>query len=48
MGEMQRVAIARALANDPETMIADESTGELDTKTAEEIITLLLDVNRRK
>jgi putative ABC transport system ATP-binding protein len=48
MGEMQRVAIARALANDPETMIADEPTGELDSKTAEEIITLLLDVNRRE
>jgi ABC-type lipoprotein export system ATPase subunit len=47
MGEVQRVAIARALANDPETMIADEPTGELDSKTAEGIIALLLDVKRK-
>jgi putative ABC transport system ATP-binding protein len=46
-GEMQRVAIARALANDPETIIADEPTGEQDSKTAREIITLLLDTNRK-
>jgi len=46
VGEMQRVAIARALANDPEIIIADEPTGELDSKTAKEIIALLSDVNR--
>ncbi|MEM3699525.1 MAG: ABC transporter ATP-binding protein [Candidatus Bathyarchaeia archaeon] len=46
MGEMQRVAIARALANNPEVIIADEPTGELDSKTAKEIITLLFDINR--
>jgi len=45
MGEMQRVAIARALANSPEIIIADEPTGELDSKTAEEIITLLQRIN---
>ena len=48
MGEMQRVAIARAIANDPEILIADEPTGELDSKTAEEIIGLVSDVNKRR
>jgi putative ABC transport system ATP-binding protein len=47
MGEMQRVAIARALANDPEIIIADEPTGELDSKTAEETVSLLSDINRK-
>ena len=47
IGEMQRVAIARALANDPEVIIADEPTGELDSKTAKEIIGLLFDINRK-
>jgi putative ABC transport system ATP-binding protein len=46
-GEMQRVAIARALANDPEAVIADEPTGELDPKTATEITALLVDVNQK-
>jgi ABC-type lipoprotein export system ATPase subunit len=48
MGEMQRVAIARALANDPEVIIADEPTGELDSKTAKEIISLLFDINKNE
>ena len=47
MGEMQRVAIARALANEPEIVIADEPTGELDSKTAKEIVDLLIGVNRK-
>ncbi len=48
MGEMQRVAIARALANDPRIIIADEPTGELDSKTAKEIISLLKDINTNR
>jgi ABC-type lipoprotein export system ATPase subunit len=48
MGEMQRVAIARALANDPEVIVADEPTGELDSKTAKETIALLSEINKKK
>lgn len=48
MGEMQRVAIARALANRPEMIIADEPTGELDSRTAKETIALLSEINAKE
>lgn len=45
-GERQRIAIARALVTEPKCVLADEPTGNLDAKTAENVLSLMLDLNK--
>ncbi|SHK55372.1 ABC transporter ATP-binding protein [Thermocrinis minervae] len=46
-GELQRTAIARALANDPEILLADEPTGNLDSTNTKKVMDIFMEINRR-
>jgi ABC-type lipoprotein export system ATPase subunit len=46
IGQQQRVALARAMVKDPQVILADEPTGNLDPETAEEIFAIFKEVNR--
>ena len=45
-GEAQRVAVAMALANEPDLLLADEATGELDSASAEQVMEIIFDAHR--
>ena len=45
-GQKQRVAIARALASKPKVLLADEPTGALDSKTSDEVMELIIQINK--
>jgi len=47
-GEQQRIAIARSLANNPEIIIADEPTGNLDSRTGRKIMEILIDLHKKE